>query len=355
MDFSWRSLPSIGLDDRHITERWPPEREQLDNFLSNVLPAREESQYVEEVREWYRDCFKSEFKPRTRNLSVRLPYCHAKQGQYAGDKVEFVIVKDHKNRTNNMAAKEIPRGLYNVHLLRYFLEAEWQLPRPDVIISVTGGAQAFDLASSHKDMIMKGMMENTRDMQPLFITGGTNSGIMKYVGEARAKYNPTAPLIGITPMGPINGTPTLHELSHVAPSGDGRCFYKPEAAVEDTKAGGGWVFDAEERTWRQQAHAKVLLHTHAHARVCAHTHGPRARRCSRMQTHGHMIAYTCANSRARTYTRMHACTHARTHMAARAHEGIGGRGIPRREGDTGGGDDGGVGGEAAHARDAEPR
>ncbi len=184
-----RSLKS-GLDDRHITERWPPGREQLDNFLSNVLPASEENEYVEEVRQWYREVFKSEFKPRTRNLSVKLPYCHAKQGQYAGDRIEFVIVKDHKNRTDNLAAKEIPKGLYNVHLLRYFIEAEWKLPRPDVIISVTGGAQAFDLASVHKDMIMKGMMENTRDMQPLFITGGTNSGIMRFEREARAKYNP---------------------------------------------------------------------------------------------------------------------------------------------------------------------
>ena len=141
--------------DKHITERWPPGREQLDNFLSNVLPASGADEYLDEVKEWYKDQFKSEFKPRTRNLSVRLPYKHIKQGQYAGDKLEFVIVKDHKNRTDNLAAKEIPKGLYNVHLLRYFIEAVWQLPRPDVIISVTGGALDFDLASMHRDMIMK--------------------------------------------------------------------------------------------------------------------------------------------------------------------------------------------------------
>ena len=176
-------------EEKHLTERWPPGREQLDNFLSNVLPAGEASEYLEEIREWYKEQFKSEFKPRTRNLTARLPFEHAKQGQYAGDKVEFVIVKDHKNRTDNMAAKEIPKGLYNVHLLRYFIEAEWQLPRPDVIISVTGGAQAFDLPSVHKDMIMKGMMENTRDMQPLFITGGTNSGKMLKYARTPAHRN----------------------------------------------------------------------------------------------------------------------------------------------------------------------
>jgi len=61
-----------------------------------------------------------------------------------------------------------------------------------VIISVTGGAQAFDLPSTDKELIMKGLMDGTRTLKPIFITGGSNSGIMKYVGEARAKYNPTA-------------------------------------------------------------------------------------------------------------------------------------------------------------------
>ena len=35
------------------------------------------------------------------------------------------------------------------------------------------------------------------------MTGGTNSGVMKLVGEARAKYNPEAPLIGICPLGAV--------------------------------------------------------------------------------------------------------------------------------------------------------
>jgi hypothetical protein len=35
---------------------------------------------------------------------------------------------------------------------------------------------------NHQDKIMRGMMEGTRHLNPWFITGGTNSGIMKYVG-----------------------------------------------------------------------------------------------------------------------------------------------------------------------------
>ena len=87
----------------------------------------------------------------------------------------------------------------------------------------------------------------------------------KFVGEARAKYNPSAPLIGVTPMGPINGTPTLHELSHAKraedgryyyarPGEDGRHYYGGGAAPEDSvKASGGWVFHQEDRTWRKHA------------------------------------------------------------------------------------------------------
>jgi hypothetical protein len=105
--FVWYSRNSIVDNDKHVTERWPPGRDQLDNYLSNTLP--DGGEHVEDIQAWYRQNFESEFKPRTRILSLRLPYEDAKQGQYASDKVEFVIVKDHKNRTANLAAKEVPK------------------------------------------------------------------------------------------------------------------------------------------------------------------------------------------------------------------------------------------------------
>jgi hypothetical protein len=58
-----------------------------------------------------------------------------------------------------------------------------------VIITITGGATNFNWSSTNKDMFMKGIMD-TRALKPVFITGGSDSGIMKYVGEARAKFNP---------------------------------------------------------------------------------------------------------------------------------------------------------------------
>ena len=59
------------------------------------------------------------------------------------------------------------------------MERGWGLKRPDVIITVTGGAMAFDMSTEDKDKIMKGMMDGTRNLDAWFITGGTKSGIME--------------------------------------------------------------------------------------------------------------------------------------------------------------------------------
>ena len=60
---------------------------------------------------------------------------------------------------------------YNPHLIRYYMERVWQLKRPDVIITVTGGALAFDMSTEDKDKIMKGMMDGTRNLDAWFVTG----------------------------------------------------------------------------------------------------------------------------------------------------------------------------------------
>jgi len=101
---------------------------------------------------------------------------------------------------------------YHPHLIRYYMNHVWNLPAPDIIISVTGGASAFELSTEAKEIIMKGMVDGTRSLDAWFVTGGTNAGIMKYVGEARAKYNPQAPLIGIVPLGIVCGGERLRGI-----------------------------------------------------------------------------------------------------------------------------------------------
>ena len=100
-------------------------------------------------------------------------------------------------------------GTLNLNLIKHFMVRKWNLYQPKILISVTGGAGALDLNSEEKEKIFKGMMEGTRGLSPWFFTGGTDRGVMKYVGEARARYNPDAPLIGVAVLGVVKGGSVL--------------------------------------------------------------------------------------------------------------------------------------------------
>jgi hypothetical protein len=73
-------------------------------------------------------------------------------------------------------------NLFNIHLVRYFVENVWKLDQPDVIISITGGAQNFDLPPEHKDRMMRGMMEGTRQMKPWSVSAFTSVFLFPFVG-----------------------------------------------------------------------------------------------------------------------------------------------------------------------------
>ena len=94
-----------------------------------------------------------------------------------------------------------------LNILRYYAIKQWGLKRPEIILTVTGGATNFDINSDERDKILKGMMDGTRDLRyvcekspvketndvqkrpilthadlsPWFITGGTNAGKGLYV------------------------------------------------------------------------------------------------------------------------------------------------------------------------------
>jgi hypothetical protein len=102
------------------------------------------------------------------------PWCGTFEADGASTDVKFLTVNVPK-----AGEAEDFFNSYNPHLIRYYLERVWNLNRPDVIITVTGGAMAFDMSTEDKDKIMKGMMDGTRNLDAWFITGGTKSGIME--------------------------------------------------------------------------------------------------------------------------------------------------------------------------------
>ena len=68
----------------------------------------------------------------------------------------------------------------NPMALLYFVENVWKLPRPRLLISITGGATNFEM---NAESILYQLMATARLTNAWLVTGGSNAGIMKYVGK----------------------------------------------------------------------------------------------------------------------------------------------------------------------------
>ncbi|XP_070540267.1 transient receptor potential cation channel subfamily M member-like 2 [Ptychodera flava] len=95
----------------------------------------------------------------------------------------------------------------------------WKLPRPNLVISITGGAKNYKLGEQHAEVFSRGLVNAAQTTPTWLITGGTNTGIVKAVGDAvhegqrmqwvggRAKR--TVRCIGIAPWGYIEDHDSL--------------------------------------------------------------------------------------------------------------------------------------------------
>ncbi len=68
-----------------------------------------------------------------------------------------------------------------------------------LILSVTGGALAFDVQPKLVNMIKTGLQVVLNDTNPCIISGGTHVGVMKLIGEIMAEVSQDRfiPVIGI--------------------------------------------------------------------------------------------------------------------------------------------------------------
>ena len=97
-------------------------------------------------------------------------------------------------------------------LLSHFLEKYWRLPRPDVLISVTGSAASLQLTSQLQRVFDRGLASAAAMTNAWIFTGGTDSGVMKLVGEAMHKYGLVdVPVVGVAPWGAISGRKELSD------------------------------------------------------------------------------------------------------------------------------------------------
>ncbi|XP_025081227.1 transient receptor potential cation channel subfamily M member 2-like isoform X2 [Pomacea canaliculata] len=89
-------------------------------------------------------------------------------------------------------------------MLQLMMEV-WSMKRPNLLISVTGGAKNFVMRARLKEAFRRGLMKAALSTGAWIITGGTNAGVMKHVGEAVRDYGLTAEgqviAIGVAPWG----------------------------------------------------------------------------------------------------------------------------------------------------------
>lgn len=144
-------------------------------------------------------------------------------------------------------------GLTDQIICRFLLEHVWGLKRPNLLITVTGGAKDFELGNEQKDELLQGLTEAVRFGRlivcwpylssfswtgkvrgslvhhwrygyrsvVLLLMGArlrckgfsgepcSDAGIMRFMGEARALYANHIPLIGIAQWGVIKGRQRL--------------------------------------------------------------------------------------------------------------------------------------------------
>lgn len=72
----------------------------------------------------------------------------------------------------------------DVQLILKLMLERWNLEIPNLVISVTGGAKSFVLKPRLKEVFRRGLIKAAKSTSAWIITGGTNTGVMKHVGEA---------------------------------------------------------------------------------------------------------------------------------------------------------------------------
>ena len=98
----------------------------------------------------------------------------------------------------------------SVGALALFMEKYWRLPRPDVLISVTGSAASLQLTSTLQRVFDRGLATAAAMTNAWIFTGGTDSGVMKLVADAIHKYGLDVPLVGIAPWGAVQNRRAMH-------------------------------------------------------------------------------------------------------------------------------------------------
>ena len=73
-------------------------------------------------------------------------------------------------------------------MIKYlYNDAGFDLPKPKMILSITGGSKQFSIDEGTKTAFKLGLLKAAKTTNAWIITGGTNTGVMRLVGDAVAE------------------------------------------------------------------------------------------------------------------------------------------------------------------------
>ncbi|KAK3787677.1 hypothetical protein RRG08_031907 [Elysia crispata] len=135
-----------------------------------------------------------------------------KQPTNAFGEIEFVGYGDH-------VAKYVRVGVdTHMETMLQLLTQAWNMEKPNLLISVTGGAKNFSMKTRLREVFRRGLMKAALSTGAWIVTGGSNAGVMKHVGEAVRDFGLTAEgrvmTIGIASWGSVQNKEHL-----IAPDG----------------------------------------------------------------------------------------------------------------------------------------
>jgi hypothetical protein len=86
-----------------------------------------------------------------------------------------------------------------------FLKMSWGLEMPSVIFSVTGTALPLHLRQRYRRSFAGALLDATRNTNAWVVSGGSNVGVMKLVGDSLSKFSSHEVALGIAPWGTMHG------------------------------------------------------------------------------------------------------------------------------------------------------
>ncbi|CAF0896318.1 unnamed protein product [Didymodactylos carnosus] len=116
--------------------------------------------------------------------------------------------------TTHLAKAEYIRLAYDtnpsqiVHLFNKY----WRLQLPNLIVSIHGGIQNFDLQPRLRQVLKTGLLKAANTTGAWILTNGTNTGTVRHVGDAlfvKSRTRSKIVVIGIAPWGVVEGREQL--------------------------------------------------------------------------------------------------------------------------------------------------